>query len=480
MIHATHSLLVRSVFFLVVILVAMPHDAAAQRKPGGSSTASSSASSSSSSAAAAAPASNAPIEVEWLAYGALDEVLQKVADYSCNPNSGFAKVVVVDTPALQALQAYDSFYEQAEALNAAFVQMAPPSGAGATIDIFADITSAITNAAIATTSESSYSFTIQDPTAAIVLLGKLNKEEFEVCKSAYYGGVYHSTGETPQPAAKEGGKKKTPPAAGGAANKNPLPPAAKEDDKKKTPSAAGQAANKKRLPSVAEELANLAKTRADTLRTIIGHDEDIPDACYAKPTPVTGSPGTAAISSQDPCVTAFNSIDTTYNSFLAALSTPNATTGQPAISAAMQGYDIRALFETADENSPILGIYLSIAAAGGTQQDKKNLITALFTGDWISYSGGASVNVVLFAYAGEKSSSSQILFSDLIRYRTPFTRIEKPRPPKSLNAADNLGVIPSEKITFRKVTEQGSPTGQALPASQPPTSDQAPNRGPDR
>ena len=52
-------------------------------------------------------------------------------------------------------------------------------------------------------------------------------------------------------------------------------------------------------------------------------------------------------------------------------------------------------------------MYLSIVAAGGTQQDRKNLLTNLFTGDLIRYSGGVSVNAIVFLIA---SDDSKILF----------------------------------------------------------------------
>jgi hypothetical protein len=191
-------------------------------------------------------------------------------------------------------------------------------------------------------------------------------------------------------------------------------------------------AGTQKLPSVPDELTNLAKTRADTLMGILNKRSDVGNSkiCSAGANPT----------SQDPCVTAFNTIDSTYNAFLTALSTPNSTTGQSAESAAKQGYKLRALFEGAKNGTPVVGIYLSVAAAGGTQQDRKNLITAVFTGDWIRYSGGASLNVIIFK---EASDGSQMLLSSLAKFRTQLTNIKSPSGPdkKGLDEGSNLDEV---------------------------------------
>lgn len=84
---------------------------------------------------------------------------------------------------------------------------------------------------------------------------------------------------------------------------------------------------------------------------------------------------------------------------------------------------------------------MNIAAAGGTQQDRKNLLTNLFTGDWIRYSGGVSMNFVVFEIAGD---SSKVRISDIVRYRTPLGKIHAPAGySKDANNGDNLETIPS-------------------------------------
>jgi hypothetical protein len=392
--------------------------------------------------------------------------MQKVADYSCGKigSPDKEKVIVLDSPALQALQAYDSFYAQAESLNAAFADMAPRSGAGGGIDDFADITGAVAAAAVATTSETAFTFTIQDPTAAIVLLGKLRKKDPQGCKTAYYAGVYGVV-DADKP------------------DVNAFLYQSPKEDASPEVKAQGptKALSTKKLPSVPEELNALAATREQTLLTILGKlPSSGPLICKAiasppqgsttppagwtppapagwtPPTPPTGgwasptppaagstapAPPPTTVSSTDSCISAFNNLDATYNSFLTALSTSNSTTGQSAVAAAKQGYGLRALFQSASDAKKVLGIYVSIAAAGGTQQVRKNLITAVVTGDWIRYSGGVSVNVIIFEMAGKNSPSSTILFSDLVRFRTPLTNIKAPSDKKSLDAGDNLNVL---------------------------------------
>jgi len=430
----------------------MHTNASAQKKGAGAAAASPSAASASPSASSASP-SSAPVEVEWLAYSSLDKVLDKLATYACGTDPAkvdATKVVILDPPAIQALQAYDSFYDQAESLIDAFADMAPTSGAGGSVDDFADVTGAVSAAAVASTSETSSSFTIQDPTAAIVLLGKLRNSTSKTCRTAYYSGVYTVSEISGRPdvaadlyTAPDDGK------------------SAEEKEKELTK----QPATKKLL-TVPEELEALATQRRQTLLTILGQKKNAsPFVCRGIATPIPGpnpaaqgqAPAATAISSSDPCVTAFNNLDATYNAFLTALSTPNSTTGQPFVSAAKQGYHLRAILKAATDQAPVLGIYLSMAASGGTQQDRKNLLTAVFTGDWIRYSGGVSVNIIVFEEAGKTSANSKVLFSDLVRFRTPLKTINAPSDKTCLNSGDNLGVFDPKPAT------PSQPNGNCIP-----------------
>lgn len=394
---------------LAIGSIAAPAQAQKKGASQTASPASSPAANSSSGPSASSPtgsASSGPFEEQVLAYGSLEQILGKLATYSCatatqkNANG----ILVLDSATLQALQAFDSFYTNAEALSIAFQKMAGKSGAGAAgIDTFADITSAVATAATASNAETSSSFTIPDPSTALVLLGQMQKTEG--CPPQLYGGVY-SVG------------------AG----------AVKVGDKT--------------LNSVETEINTLAQDRVDALKAVrptidssgkVQVNPTIP--CQATPTPAgSGNNTVLAVSSQDPCIAAFNTLDATYNSFLTSLSSPNSSTGQPALTSVLQGYRMRALLATASSDAPKLGVYVNVAAAGGTQQDRKNLLTNLFTGDFIRYSGGVSVNAIVFLIASDKST---ILYSDLLRYRTPLKQIGKPsKYDGKPNAGDNLYSIP--------------------------------------
>jgi hypothetical protein len=80
-------------------------------------------------------------------------------------------------------------------------------------------------------------------------------------------------------------------------------------------------------------------------------------------------------------------------------------------------------------------LYADVVAAGGTQRDRKNIFT-LITGDWISYSGGAIVNVALI-----HSKDTSLELADTLRYRTALARhISSPRESKQIentNAGEN-------------------------------------------
>ncbi|MBZ5658272.1 MAG: hypothetical protein LAO56_23670 [Acidobacteriia bacterium] len=368
-------------------------------------------------AAAATPAatssSNAPLEVEMLSYGAIDKVMEKIAVYACNTaptGSAYRGIVVLDTPALQALQAYDGFGVNAKALADAFSAMQGTAGAGSGIDTFADITNAVVAAATASTSETSFSFTIQDPTAAIVMLHHLQSQKSPACKTAAYAGVY-------------GVNEAAPPQLHG------------------TP-----------INSISAQLSSLATLRVGALQAITAAGQSAAGAATRNAAGCAPIPTQAPtnnfypVSAQDPCFAAFSNLDNSYNTFLQGLSGTNAATNQPLLSSILQGYHLRAALASGTTTNPLLGIYVNISAAGGTQQIRKNLLTAVFTGDWIRYSGGASVNVIIFRIANGttvQTDQSAILYSDLVRYRTPLSHIKKPAQyDNAPEAGDNLNSVP--------------------------------------
>jgi hypothetical protein len=387
--------------------------------------------------------------------------------------------------------------------------MTSGSGAGGGIDDFADITSAVATAASASTSETSSSFTITDPTAALVLLNHLGTQNklHSTCRNSYYAGVYsvdesqgvyagYTLGKdgspVPQPLfpvlkelndlSVERGAALLwvmPPAGKGAASikidvpgdednlasatsataprpslfqrvsfalQNPQVP------KPPTPTGApGSGRHTKPANPNPDQKSNSPQPRPPAAPDAAGIAPQPTVVCCAAP--VAPAPQDKAAGAADPRVAAFNSLDTSYNSFLTGLSAPNSTTGQPLLSSILQGFRVRALMSCAldpddkdkkkldcpTDERPVIGVYVNVTSAGGTQQDRKNLITAVITGDWIRYSGGVSVNVIVFQVGGTKNG---ILFSDLIRYRTPLKTIKTPAGYNGAGSyGDNLGDI---------------------------------------
>jgi hypothetical protein len=397
-----------TISILTLILAGRPSDAQKSKAPAASST-------TAPTAPAATSSSNAPLEIEMLSYGALDKIMDKIAVFACNnasDTSSYGGIVVLDAPALQALQAYDGFTVNVKALNDAFAVMQGTAGAGSGIDDFADITSAVTAAATASTAETSFSFTIQDPTAALVMLHHLQSQKSPACKPAAYAGVY-------------------------GANEAAVP-----------------SLYNAKILSASAQLKALAGKRIDALKGISDAGQGTTKAlrdkggCAPVPTtaPAVGSLSLSQLSQADPCFAAFTNLDNSYNTFLQSLSGTNAATNQPVLSSILQGYHLRAALASGTTAKPLLGIYLNISAAGGTQQDRKNLFTSIFTGDLIRYSGGVSVNVIVFKIANgatAQTDQSQILYSDLLRYRTPLGHIKSPgKYDNAPEAGDNLKSVP--------------------------------------
>jgi hypothetical protein len=439
-------------------------------------------------------ASSAPIEVQMLSFGALDEILDKLASRVCS--LGPDKVIVLDAPSLLALQNFDSFYLNAEALRGAFSTMAGGGGAGGSIDDFADVTSAVSAAAVASTSETSSSFTITDPTVALMMLNHLGRqgEGGKLCQKAYYAGVY---------GAEETKNIFFNPKSDKDAKGNPIPvrqvlseldelslarmtafrvlmgiitaPDNSKNDKDKDgkglPVTTMPAPGSTQLPTAGISDGPMRLPILRRLSYLPQSSQPPPPAPKPIGPPLAGpqnvpvnpnqhangtltgvvSPAPVTGGTQSPQITLFTNLDTTYNSFIAGLSAPSATTGQPLLSSIVQGFRIRSLMAcVVDPNDnenpscpgddhPVIGVYVNVAFAGGTLQDRKNLITAVITGDWIRYSGGVSVNVVVFQIGGTKP---RILFADLLRYRTPLKTINKPDCYFGAGSyGDNLGDI---------------------------------------
>lgn len=118
-------------------------------------------------------------------------------------------------------------------------------------------------------------------------------------------------------------------------------------------------------------------------------------------------------------------------------SQPSGTAGPSPGAGGSQGYT--SLIQGAELNDLLNQydtyiLYADVVAAGGTQRDRKNILT-LVTGDWISYSGGLIVNVALI-----DGKDTSLVFADTLRYRSGNEHISKPRESveiENTNAGEN-------------------------------------------
>jgi len=124
------------------------------------------------------------------------------------------------------------------------------------------------------------------------------------------------------------------------------------------------------------------------------------------------------------------------SSMVTAYLNPDPNTGLPGIASLVQGFELLEYLEKDDT----FVLYLNAVAGGGTQRIRKNLLTYLLTGDWITYSGGA---VIACALVQEGAEGPTLKWANTFRYRTPTTRIESPsRGVKDTRKGDNLDPKP--------------------------------------
>lgn len=261
-------------------------------------------------------------------------------------------------------------------INGAPAAVVTPAAAGAGGDVFSDITNAVAAVLIAGNSETGSTITIQDTSAAVTLFSDLTHDKQCTASQAeiVYPGIY-GTG---------------------------------------TDLTNFNAGLDKVINARAKALAALAAIQPQT-------------APQGAPPPMR--------------LTAFNTIDTAFTQFFQSWLASSATTGLSALTPIVQGFGLRQRVlvglntaGTGDERQVYI-VYVNVAAAGGTLQDRKNVITALTTGDWIRYSGGVVMNTMIF----RKSTPQVPLFSDVLRYRTPLTKIKKPLHKDATSYGDNLG-----------------------------------------
>jgi hypothetical protein len=323
-------------------------------------------------------------ETEMLAYGAANQLSQAIAQKVCNTSPSIvppnATIIIFDQQSFQNLAAWQSFVIGTQALKDAYNTIDPAGNFNAMAGGFflggADLGAFITAIGASTTNNAS-AFTVQDTTMAVSLMHQMQRINCTV-KLVYY------------------------PLFGSYADLNSA------------------------TVNVKNALLVLNTVRQDILNNII---------CDPTVNPIT------CLDTTDPRAAAFTDLNTQYDILLkdflslpgqssggaGAGQAPPATGGQNPSSGAspnsaapsapssgamslVQGAELEQLIEKSDSYV----LYADVVAAGGTQRDVKNLFT-LFTGDWLSYSGGLVVNLALV-----KSKDTQLVFSDTLRYRTGF------------------------------------------------------------
>jgi hypothetical protein len=380
--------------------------ASGQGKKGAASTAPAA---SATPAAASAPSSSGPFESQMLAFGGLDKIAANVAKTVCSSVPAKSTIVIYDQTAFSSLQAYEAFIANVKILHASYKMLIPEPqhptdedntygiGASSTIDPFADATSLLSAIAIASNSESPGSITIPDSAMAITLTNHL--ENAVSCADKNLAIIY-------------------PPLFGSGSSSD------------------YSSANIQTEIKKVDYMRKRAQASVDTLNeAFIGNHP--------------------SVTAGDPVLnSALTDMNGLYDSFLNSLLQINSGTGVIGSAAVIQGYQLATVLRGPKENvkdaqglnkkgddgkevfvypHPAYILLASITNAGGTMHDHKNIWTALWSGDKISYSGGLVVNVVLW-----NSSDTKPRYASVLRYRVPFTEIHAPSDTADVSVGDNL------------------------------------------
>ncbi len=416
-----------SAFLLIAFTLVSSVDlAVAQGKKAPGAAAAPSSSAAQSAAATASPSSSAAIESQMLAFGALDHIASSVATTVCKsipepkpftpaspgipavPAVPPSTVVVYDQASFASLQSYEAFIANAAAivslyetllpdkddahhedkatLNDILSKLAPNNRSGipqahamglsSTIDPFSDATSMLSAIAIASNTESPGSIVIPDSAMAVAMTRQLTGRSG--CPTKLSRVIY-------------------PPLFGNSSS---------------TDFSSANIQSDLQVVQVARDFV----IKAVDLKT-----------------------GGATTANADAVLTsALADVNGIYDTFLNSLLQVNSSTGIVGSAAIIQGYQLaNALAGPAETNGsylhPAFILLASILSAGGTERDHKSIWTALWSGDKITYSGGVVVNVALW-----HSDVKAPIYSDLLRYRAPFSNVLNPQNQTDLTTGDNL------------------------------------------
>jgi len=372
-----------------------------------------------------AQGNSSTIESQMLALGALDHIASSVASKVCSSKVivDDASVIIYDQPSFASLQSYEAFVANAKIVSAGYQTLIPPEilrselkklaeshqsehEAGArgkpeksqreldqhlsalwkenvmslqlstSIDPFSDATSLLSAIAIGSNSENASSLSIPDSVMAVAVTREMQRSPS--CKDKGLAIVY-------------------PPLFG------------------KASSSDFSAAD------IQVEIQKLDDVRKVTHAYV---DDQ-------KKTGLTND---------------LKEIDGLYDNFVNSLLQVNSATGVLGSSAVIQGYRLATLLAgrektaTSPAIAPAYVLLGSIVAAGGTQHVHKNIWTALWTGDKITYSGGVAVEIGVW-----KANSKAPVYADVLRFRAPFRNVKDPSDLSGLDSGDNLPVAQQEK-----------------------------------
>jgi hypothetical protein len=340
-------------------------------------------------------------ETVMLAHGALNELAEAVAQRICNAAppviSPHATVIIYDQQSFQNLGVWQSFATGAELLADAYKTLPVPqpvagppaefdglaaSTAGAPfIQGGADLGSLISAIAASTTNTAS-SFTIPDSTMAVSLLHQFERINCDA-QLVYY------------------------PIFGSYTNKNSAA-ATVRDALQNLNEARRNAQNNwayRTVDAATDYTYDASKNNVYAELNDLNNQYDLLlKAFLSMPGQTTGTGGGSGGGGG---AQSAGSPGAAQNS---GASNGSATNASPGAVSLLQGAELEQLIEKDDAYI----LYADVVAAGGTQRDIKNVFT-LITGDWLSYSGGAVVNIAFI-----KSKETRLQFSDTLRYRTDF------------------------------------------------------------
>jgi hypothetical protein len=405
-------------FLISIMLATSAAHAVAQGKKGAGAAAAPA--SSAAQSATPSPSSSAAIESQMLAYGALGHIASSIAGTVCsNISAGSGTVVIYDQASFASLQSYEAFIANAEAivslyetllpddndkgnpgntdhndkktLNAMLVALAAAEhpgkflpraiGLSSTIDPFSDATALLSAIAVSSNSETPGSIVIPDSAMAVGVTRGLKANS--ACTSKNLTVIY-------------------PPLFGNSSSTDFA--------------SADIQSDLQRVQDVRDFVTKAAS--AQNTQWMAGH---------------------ATSPSGNPVLTAsLTDVNGIYDSFLNSLLQANSTSGTVGSASVIQGYQLaNVLAGPAEKNGsfkhPAFILLASILSAGGTELDHKTFWTALGPGDKITYSGGVIVNVALW-----HSDDTAPIYSNLLRYRVPFSDVGKPANTDDVTVGDNL------------------------------------------